>query len=1516
LAEVYRLSAVLEADADVGDVETFIAAIERAQAAVDGLRDSEINVRLNVDNANLEQLANDLDGLQDREVTIRVNVDNAGVESLANQLNGLNDREVTIRVNVDNAAVENLVSQINGLRDETVTIRTDVDSAPLAALARELAAIRQNTADTVSGLDGVRQAVDDIDVSSARMGARSRGMFGLMAAGARMVGSAFSGLGHLVTSGLEEMYQAVDGTVSGFARLATGISGLISVAAGLSGITLGVTGIASAVSGLAGIIGSVGVILAGLVASTAAFTGAAVLGFGLIGAAAYRMFQGIRDGEVAFQGVTLAARSFGETFSTAFEPAAKALADLSTRAIFFAESTLPALGAAAKEAVQGMSRGFDALVNDTFPKAEESVKRIFAGLPQVVENATVAVGNLGSALTGMLAGSMPHIERVSDWIVKITDDFNKWANSVQGQQAIQRFFENLEAAMPHIAEGVQAIWRGMTNLADVDIERFAKGFESFGRGVEKVAGWIDSAADAGNRLATALNNANEKSIDFGRSIGEGAGIPEFKDSAMGKYMAELETTPERVRAVMNPLSTAYGALEAVFTKGSNAASTKEGGEGHLSPATTTIGRFLKAAGPAWEGMIEDMKPTLGKAWGDLETVFTSKGGPTAGGGGEPQGHLSPAATTIGRFIKAAQEAWPGMIDALKSNVQARWKSLEATFGGGETDGGPSGWRRKSTAGHVPASAKDHPIGQFLQDAQERWPEMISQIKENMGKNWNDLIDMLIKGERDGGGTMGAGGGLASGGAGGMDPRTHPIGKFLEEAKGAWPAAAKGIQIALQAAFKPIQTLFTETLPKMAEGAQKTGEGIGKGLDAIQKPLDKMKDLPLVRMGAGFAAIATGLQPLRGMDLEAHGKGFDKIGTGLSKLKGMDLEKMGQGFEDIGTGLGKLRLMDLEAQGKGFEKIGTGLAKLKDMDLEKMGKGFEDIGSGLGKLRGMDLEAQGQGFEEIGKGLEKLKDLDLTEMGKGFDEIGEALGELKNANLEEIGTGFDSVQESLNKLKNANLEQIGTGFDAVQQAMNKLKSAGLENIGTGLDSVQQAMNKLKSAGLENIGTGLDSIQQAINKLKSAGLEGIGTGLDSIQQAINKLKSADVPAIAQGFTELGTAMQTLGSSLTNVVTQIGELATKMDELKTKLDEVKTAFEEFVSAVEDGMQSAVDAVNTGVDSIVTAVQRLESELPPIAVAAMQAFTDAIVSGMATAAAEASAGVSAIIAALNSFVGEAHAAGVALIQGFIDGMLSMMGAAVAAAQSIGAAAAAALAAGAGVASPSWKGHDTGVQFIQGLINGMASMGDKAVQTVQGIAERIHQIVQQILADVARVPGGAGAVEGRLGGGGSGGGRTGGGGTGSGTGSSAPSEGSGTQRAVEEADKNAQKRQQSSDAKADQRQEESDSKAEKREKRREKREERAERRWNAAMERFQTMQAIPAGVDGDASFADIVASVEKRGKNQEEKMEKMLDLLDDLPPRILESMLRNLSSGSRTGDAMVQGLSRKARRRRFRGEY
>jgi hypothetical protein len=81
-------------------------------------------------------------------------------------------------------------------------------------------------------------------------------------------------------------------------------------------------------------------------------------------------------------------------------------------------------------------------------------------------------------------------------------------------------------------------------------------------------------------------------------------------------------------------------------------------------------------------------------------------------------------------------------------------------------------------------------------------------------------------------------------------------------------------------------------------------------------------------------------------------------------------------------------------------------------------------------------------------------------------------------------------------------------------------------------------------------------------------------------------------------------------------------------------------------------------------------------------------------------------------------------------------------------------------------------------------------------------------------------------------------------------------------------------------------------------------------------MQAIPAGVDGDASFADIVASVEKRGKNQEEKMEKMLDLLDDLPPRILESMLRNLSSGSRTGDAMVQGLSRKARRRRFRGEY
>lgn len=470
MADRYRLQAVLEARADTSEIYTFQAAVAELEASMAALSDEEIDIRAD------------------------------GSQALA-----------------EAAAVR---AGMQGIPDQEVGV--DVNSG--AALA-ELAAIR-------TAVEAANEQDIDIDVNVRRGGLlgilrRSlSGIFSLVTSGARgftLLGEAGVLAGRTIVSAFEGGVGLLQGLGAAAMLAARGIGLMVTSAFTVVGVLAVFTALNAAIASLTGIIVAATVTLFGMVSIVGLFAGAAVAGFGLAAAAGFALYQIMQRDETAFQGLRDAAREFGQAFVESFQQAAGEFAGLSRVALEFGIRVLPQVGEAATGVVRSIREGFQSLVSNVFPQAKESVDRIFGGLPGVMRDVTTAIGAFGVGLTGVLAAAMPVVEDLAGWLSDIARDFASWANSAGGQQAIQDFFQDIKDAMPKIMEGVDAILRGIDDLGDVDIQKFAQQFESFGRSIETIADFMDTMSDAWARFKKAISPAVEAVQAFRRALGDAFG---------------------------------------------------------------------------------------------------------------------------------------------------------------------------------------------------------------------------------------------------------------------------------------------------------------------------------------------------------------------------------------------------------------------------------------------------------------------------------------------------------------------------------------------------------------------------------------------------------------------------------------------------------------------------------------------------------------------------------------------------------------------------------------------------------------------------------------------------------------------------------------------------------------------------------------------------------------------------------------------------------------------------------
>lgn len=199
--------------------------------------------------------------------------------------------------------------------------------------------------------------------------------------------------------------------------------------------------------------------LLGGLAAVGGLAATAGVGFGLIGAAAWRLNEGIKAGEPlalafrdAWEGVRLSLRN-------ALTPAAEGLARLGIKVADFAQTQVPMIGAAATATMQAFSEGVtNALAVLSSPATQNALVWIFTAAAPVVEDLTTAVGNFAGGLISIFATAAVPAMQLAGYIRSVSDAFLSWSQSQAGRQQITAW---IQSAIPVF----KALWDMVKNVA-------------------------------------------------------------------------------------------------------------------------------------------------------------------------------------------------------------------------------------------------------------------------------------------------------------------------------------------------------------------------------------------------------------------------------------------------------------------------------------------------------------------------------------------------------------------------------------------------------------------------------------------------------------------------------------------------------------------------------------------------------------------------------------------------------------------------------------------------------------------------------------------------------------------------------------------------------------------------------------------------------------------------------------------------------------------------------------------
>lgn len=440
----------------------------------------------------------------------------------------------------------------------------------------------------------------------------------------------------------------------------------------LTNISLLVPAIASIVPALMAVLNAAGVVAGGALGMANAFAiaGAGAVGFGAMAMSALKMVQDgtlattkeVQNYQKAVQGLKGAwegvvrqnqAQIFN-TLANGVNTAKVALAGLT-----------PFLSGVAKSTEQASAKMLDWAKNSQV--AQKFFKMMGTTGVKVFDNMLSAAGNFGSGLIGILTNLGPLTEWVSKGFANMGRSFNKWANSVAGQKAIQDFTEYVKTNLPLIGQIFGNTFKGIFNLmkafapnSQVIFKALAdmtSKFEQWSSKIEESDGFkkfIDYVQTNGPKLISLLGNIGRILIAVGVGMAPlAAAFLSVADAVTGFIASIAEANP-----LVGMLIGVIASLAGVFMMVVPPLVGLVSGIGNLLMAfsgASTIGGALSSVMGALGGSFTALLGPIGIVIGAVLAVI---------------GILVYLYNTNEDVRKFITDAWNGLVSAISGAVQS------------------------------------------------------------------------------------------------------------------------------------------------------------------------------------------------------------------------------------------------------------------------------------------------------------------------------------------------------------------------------------------------------------------------------------------------------------------------------------------------------------------------------------------------------------------------------------------------------------------------------------------------------------------------------------------------------------------------------------------------------------------------------------------------------------------------------------------------------------------------------
>ena len=188
------------------------------------------------------------------------------------------------------------------------------------------------------------------------------------------------------------------------------------------------------------------------------------------------------------------------------------------------------------------------------PGFQKLISVLAVELPTITKNLSLALGRTFNGLAGVFAAVMPSVTRFTDSIAKSAGEFNRWANSAKGQNAISDFMERAGRSAKSAWDFVKQLGGAIAALLfNKDSQDAGNGmFDSLTESLKRFRKWVKEAQEDG-RFKKWLADATEFAGDLKK------GINGVKDVFMTlESSGTLEVVGGAIRKVGNFMSDAAG----------------------------------------------------------------------------------------------------------------------------------------------------------------------------------------------------------------------------------------------------------------------------------------------------------------------------------------------------------------------------------------------------------------------------------------------------------------------------------------------------------------------------------------------------------------------------------------------------------------------------------------------------------------------------------------------------------------------------------------------------------------------------------------------------------------------------------------------------------------------------------------------------------------------------------------------------------------------------------------------